>query len=276
MELDLVITWVDGEDPAWLAQYRRVSSEVGFVSTQGEFNARFDPADDLSVLLESIDKFAANLFRKVWIVHDSIQKPKVSRDYISLVSHSEIIPVEDLPVFNSYAIEPYLYRIPGLSERFVYSNDDCFFRIPVTRETFFDGDLPRVFASRPVLSLSELENVPRQTVAWQFALANTNNILNRYFNPHEPSDQYLRIHPAHLQAPLTKEICEKSWEIFGEALSTQSKFPFRCMAIEAGEVVASTSMLFQWVGLELGLAVLSRRPIEALGFRQPELMLSAP
>jgi hypothetical protein len=175
-----------------------------------------------------------------------------------------------LPTFHSKAIEPYLYRIPGLSKNFVYSNDDCYFKGPVSRETFFEGDRPRVFASRPVHALSDLEGLPREEVAWQHTLAYTNTVLNRYFTPDYPCDKYLRIHPAHIQSAHTIEICQKSWEIFYDELSEQGMYRIRGMATAAGKGLASTSMLFQWVGLELGLATFSRRPIEALGFRDPQ------
>jgi hypothetical protein len=267
LELDLVITWVDGSDQAWLAEFERVSKAYNFTMSPKKFEQRFDSYDDLSVALDSFERFASSVFRKVWIVHDPIQIPEVRRDYISFVSHAEIIPSEDLPLFNSYAIEPYIHRIPGLSEHFVYANDDFFFLEPVSQETFFDGLRPKMFAERPCPPLEELEGIPRELVAWQFAVARTNQLLNKVFNSQQDPNRYLRIIPAHVHVPLTKSICEAAWGLFGHYLREQSRIPFRCLATERGEVVASTNMLFPWVGLELGLAVMSSVPQGVLGYR---------
>ena len=52
----------------------------------------------------------------------------------------DFIPAEHLPVFNSQAIEMFLWNIPGLSEKFLYSNDDIYFVGPMKPEDFFEGD----------------------------------------------------------------------------------------------------------------------------------------
>src|SRR5690606_3352643 len=57
---------------------------------------------------------------------------------VTIVPHREIFPNPgDLPTFNSHAIEACLHRIPGLSEHFLYFNDDVFLGRETTIETFF-------------------------------------------------------------------------------------------------------------------------------------------
>ena len=57
---------------------------------------------------------------------------------ITLVSHSQIFRNQShLPTFNSVAIETHLHRIPGLSRRFIYFNDDFAFQAPVSLEDFW-------------------------------------------------------------------------------------------------------------------------------------------
>jgi hypothetical protein len=66
----------------------------------------------------------------------------LKRDHprLRLVTHREIFPQNaHLPTFNSAAIEAHLHRIPGLSRRFLFLNDDMFFGRPVARKDF----LPR-------------------------------------------------------------------------------------------------------------------------------------
>ena len=52
------------------------------------------------------------------------------------------MPKEILPTFNSCAIELHLHRIKGLSEQFVYFNDDMVLNAPVTPDYYFKDGLP--------------------------------------------------------------------------------------------------------------------------------------
>jgi hypothetical protein len=54
------------------------------------------------------------------------------------VDHRQIIERDHLPTFNTKVIINHLHRIPGLSEHFIYTNDDCFFGQPCRKEDFFE------------------------------------------------------------------------------------------------------------------------------------------
>lgn len=61
-----------------------------------------------------------------------------------------------LPVFNSHAIESQLHHIEGLSDRYLYLNDDVFFGRPTTAEQFFGpGGVTKFFPSTSTLDLEE-------------------------------------------------------------------------------------------------------------------------
>lgn len=62
---------------------------------------------------------------------------------LQVVRHEEYIPERFLPTFNSHPIELNMHKIPGLSERFVYFNDDMFLLSPIREESFFRKGLPR-------------------------------------------------------------------------------------------------------------------------------------
>jgi hypothetical protein len=66
---------------------------------------------------------------------------------LKVVKHSEFIPAEYLPTFNSNVIEFYFHRIEGLSERFVYFDDDMFLLNRVSPTRFFQKGLPCETAS---------------------------------------------------------------------------------------------------------------------------------
>ena len=56
---------------------------------------------------------------------------------IKIIDHKDIIPTDKLPLFNSTTIEMFIPFIPGLSEHFLYANDDMFVWSKVEKEFFF-------------------------------------------------------------------------------------------------------------------------------------------
>jgi hypothetical protein len=72
----------------------------------------------------------------------SIDRQKAERDNIRVVDHREIFRGHEqlLPTFNSYAIETMLWRIEGLSDRFLYFNDDMMLVGPTEPTDFFSDD----------------------------------------------------------------------------------------------------------------------------------------
>ena len=69
---------------------------------------------------------------------------------VTVVDHTEILPSDALPTFNSHAIESALHRIDGLAEQFVYFNDDVLLGRSLRPELFFTSSgLPRVLERCP-------------------------------------------------------------------------------------------------------------------------------
>lgn len=99
---------------------------------------RFSDKYELKFSLRSLERYAP------WIGHVYIvtngQIPywlDLDCDKVTVVSHSEIFTDSyDLPTFSSPAIESHLHRIPGLSTRFIYFNDDVFLGAPTYLEDF--------------------------------------------------------------------------------------------------------------------------------------------
>jgi hypothetical protein len=149
MEIDLVYLWVDGNDPAWLARKRAMTGDF---SEGGETNskARYVSNDELRYSLRSAEA-CAPWIRKIFIVTDG-QTPEwldTSNPRVRVVDHSEILPPEARPCFNSSVLEYFIHKIPDLAERFIFANDDMFFGAPVEPSFFFAPDgLPIVRLKR--------------------------------------------------------------------------------------------------------------------------------
>lgn len=140
IDIDLVYLWVDGNDPVWQEKRNKyIGKPVEGSSTN--CRGRFTDNDELMYSLRSVEKYAPWI-RRVFIVTDN-QVPRwlnTQNPKIRIVDHSEIMPKECLPCFNSVVIEHHLHNIPGLSEHFIYANDDMFLTSPATPETFFAED----------------------------------------------------------------------------------------------------------------------------------------
>jgi stealth protein CR2/Stealth-like protein len=156
--IDVVYTWVDGSDPAWRERKTAAHAAVGL----GELNeyasneSRFLSRDELRYSLRSLDTYA-NWARHIYLVTDD-QTPEwldTANPRITVVSHRELFGDRGrLPTFNSHAIETQLHHIPGLSDHFLYLNDDFFFGRPVDPRLFFDGNgIARFFTSTAKLGL---------------------------------------------------------------------------------------------------------------------------
>ena len=126
-EIDAVITWVDGSDPAYQSRHK---DQLG---KRRDFKKQFMQEDEIVLCVSSIIKFAP-FIRKVFIVTDG-QSPNlneirrfVATDKISIIDHKEIFEGFEsfLPTFNIRSIDALLYKIKGLSEKFIYFNDDMF------------------------------------------------------------------------------------------------------------------------------------------------------
>ena len=160
--IDVVYTWVDGSDPAWIrrkaeAQQEHLTSEQ-VIHELAANESRFTSRDELRYSLRSLDMYA-DWVRHVYLVTDD-QVPAwldTSNPRVSVVSHRELFGDRGrLPTFNSHAIESQLHHIDGLAEQYLYLNDDVFFGRPVSPSRFFHGNGLAIFnLSKAKIGLGE-------------------------------------------------------------------------------------------------------------------------
>jgi len=123
-KIDFVLPWVDNQDPEWQKSRQQYAENQSLLDANS--SARFRDSGTLKYVLRSIEKNCP-WYNKIYLItcghHPEwldINSPK-----IELVKHSDIYDnKEHLPVFNSSSIEMSLPNIKGLSEHFVYLNDD--------------------------------------------------------------------------------------------------------------------------------------------------------
>ena len=150
--IDVVYTWVDGSDPVWAAR-KATALEGGVHHPDSDHASRFRDRDELRYSLRSIFRYMPWV-RHIYLVTDQQRPSWLAReqDRVTVVDHSDILDPAILPTYNSHAIETALHRIPGLSEQFLYFNDDVIVGRPLRPEKFFASNgSSRMFLSRAVI-----------------------------------------------------------------------------------------------------------------------------
>ncbi|MFB7666095.1 stealth family protein [Kitasatospora sp. NPDC056138] len=148
--IDVVYTWVDGNDPAWQRRRAEADGSAQDLNPEAANDARYMSRDELRYSLRSLH-LNAPWVRTVYLVTDD-QTPSwldTSNPRIKVLSHREIFRDQTaLPTFNSHAIESQLHHIEGLSEQFLYFNDDVFLGRPISPQLFFHSNgLSKFFPS---------------------------------------------------------------------------------------------------------------------------------
>lgn len=118
--IDVVYTWVNGSDPIFIDTVRKYDSHYD--------PTRYDDKNELRYSLRSLAKYAPWI-RTIFIVTNGQIPHWLNLDHpqIELVTHDMLIDDDDvLPTFSSSAIETLIHKIPGLSKKFLYLNDDIF------------------------------------------------------------------------------------------------------------------------------------------------------
>ena len=139
-KIDFVILWVDGADPAWLKEKNQFKYQKGNYGT-GE--NRFRDWDNLQYWFRGVEKFAPwvnSIYFITWGHLPGWLNPDHPK--LKIVKHTDYIPNEYLPTFNSDTIETNLFRIDDLSETFVLFNDDIFLIDAVKPEDYFKNGVP--------------------------------------------------------------------------------------------------------------------------------------
>ncbi|MFZ3597562.1 stealth family protein [Streptomyces sp. BH104] len=154
--VDVVYTWVDDSDPYWRAQRDAVRSGglAAPLHAQAANDARFTSRDELRYSLRSLHQYAPWI-RTIYLVTAGQVPRWLDTDAfgIQVIDHQDIFSDPGaLPTFNSHAIESQLHHIDGLSEHFLYLNDDVFLGRPVQPGHFFHPNgISKFFPSKALV-----------------------------------------------------------------------------------------------------------------------------
>ena len=138
--IDFVVTWLDGNDLEWQAEYKKYYKEEKGIDMS---IARMRDWDNLQYWFRSIEKYApwVNKIHLVTWGHTPKWLNK-NAEKLNVVKHAGFIPEKYLPTFSTFPNTLNTHRIEGLSEHFVLFDDDMFLGKKIDRTRFFKKGKP--------------------------------------------------------------------------------------------------------------------------------------
>jgi len=242
-DVDIVFSWVDGNSVEY--QRARAARANGHVVGEGDdAPARFRQIDELKYALRSVYMFAPWV-RNIYIATDS-PVPEWLGDHprVRVVRSEEFFSdLSWLPTHNSQAVESQLHHIEGLSEHFLYSNDDMFFGRPVAPSMFFSpGSVSKFIEADTRIGLG-LNNPERS--GFENAARVNRRLLQQRFG------RVTTRHLEHTAAPLRRSVLFEMEHEFADDFAATGASPFR-----AKENISVTNSLYHYYALMTGRAIL--------------------
>ena len=121
-KIDVVYTWVDDSFEGYQAQLKAHATD----ERETNPNRTRDNLDILKFSLRSIHRYIPNV-GQIFLLTCRPQVPgwlRVDHPQVTLVHHDQIIDEGLLPTFNSFCIVSHLHLLLGLSDKFLYFEDD--------------------------------------------------------------------------------------------------------------------------------------------------------
>ncbi len=241
-DIDFVMIWVDGNDLEWR------KTKAKYSGNEDKFNindVRYRDWDILHYWFRAVEKYAPWVRKVHFVTCGHVpQWLQLEHPKLHFVKHSEYIAAEHLPTFSANPIELNLHRIEGLSEKFVFFNDDMFLTAPVTEEDFFQNGLPRNIAvlNPPTANRYGIATIIMNdlgVIADHFSFTESLKAnWRKWFHPVYgrqilrtllmlPWRRYLGFYDAHLPAPFLKRTFAEVWEQEEALLNKVSSHRFR-------------------------------------------------
>ena len=259
-DIDLIIPMVFPQDPVWQAEYQKYRG-----SKDATHHVRFRSWGTEELLVRCCMRYMPWVHRihillagesqvQEWMKEAAVPQQH-TQPKIHIVFHKDFVPEKYLPCFSSPCFEMFLHRIPGLSECFIYGNDDMFPLSPLEPDDFFRvadpsitlrgagrgygreqvqggnatatqqtkkalamikaGEPTDTIAIHPCVRFSE-KAYPNAPNVFQRKCMAQLNMIGKPFGKHY-KNTYLK--PSHSLAPIMKSVCEEVWQRHGDEIT---------------------------------------------------------
>lgn len=229
--IDFVVAWVDGNDPAWRTEKESYLDKADAYTKEETKDFHFRDWGIFKYWFRSVEKNAPWVNHIYFVTWGHVPEwLDTSNPKITVVKHEDFIPKEFLPTFNANTIETNLHRIKGLSENFVFFNDDMYLNSPFKPTDFFVNGkavYPAIFLpvanvatnsafrhmllsnASLILKMHDVREIvkknPKLFFSHKYGIYAFTNIFFAYSRP------YGSLHFLHMYYPLRKQDFEKVW-----------------------------------------------------------------
>lgn len=247
--IDFVVTWVDNNDLIWREVKDDYLRDYVLQGNKDNGEERYRDWELFKYWFRAVEQFAPWVNNVYLVTYGHIPMwLNTNNAKLKIVKHAEFIPKKYLPTFSSIPIELNLHRIDGLSDNFVYFNDDIILSKPVNPYDFFQNNQPKYCAiAKPIKN--DIENG-----SFQHQLFSVIGMINGYFYPRISEliknnsekwfsycygknikynlraydENYIQgLYFSHLGVPFKKETFRKVWEVFEKELDETCTHKFR-------------------------------------------------
>lgn len=241
--IDFVIPWVNGRDPEWQKEKDLYSERLSVEEDVRDI--RFRDWGTLKYWFRGVEKYAPWVNKIHFITWGHLPEwLDTKHPKLHIVNHKDYIPEQYLPTFSSHVIELNMHRIPGLSEHFVYFNDDIFILRPLAERDFFMDGIPCDLCVANVVTprLGEFSPILLQTMSYinkHFdKKRDMRKNLGKWFSPKygrllirtlclTPWTFYTGFYNHHLAVPYEKKTLETVWKEEPDILDRTCRHRFR-------------------------------------------------
>lgn len=249
-DIDIIITWVDGSDPIWAKEKETYRIRQHWIEPKSDSNIRFESWNNLSYWFRAIEKFMPWFHKIVFVTYGHVPSfLNTQHPRLRIVKHSDYIPEEYLPTFNSNTIEMNFHRISQLSENFILFNDDFFPLQPIEETYYFKNDTVCDEAVENIITTAAFGPVSHMA---RYTQVNNMFLINKHFKKREVQEknwdkwycsdygkllertkslQYWYDFPGfydpHMASAMKKSVLAHLWEIESDVLDRASRNRFR-------------------------------------------------
>lgn len=214
-EIDFVFPYVDCNDVIWQKKYKDIRRQMNLPTSID--SVRFRSWNNLKFLFRGIEKYMPWIRKVHMIVSNPEQVPNwIDTEKVHIVYHSDFMPKEFLPTFNSCTIEMFLRNIPDLADKFIYGNDDCFILNKLEPSDFFENDKVKISVRYDKGQETQFKKVEYRTAKFASLLAINKDI-------EDPNLGFAKIQ--HSINPMNKKTIDLIFEKkYNEIYNSCSKF----------------------------------------------------
>jgi hypothetical protein len=246
--MDAVVLWLDTTDKHYISQ-----RDKDFGETTPYDIHRLGRRDELRFCLRSL-YYNAPWLRTIYLVTWDKQFP----DWLDETQCASLTPPivkikretlnEGRYLYGSLAVEACMYKIPGLSELFLYANCDTFLTQPVQKSDWVEDGIGLLQIDKPILSMK-----PQPSRVWNYdGLTQIGLFLKQFGKPH-----FRFFKPSHHITILSKQAYKDTVEAFPELYEATVTMKGR----ELKERI--TRALIEYVSIHKGYCKINRKRIRS-------------